>query len=54
MNNRNAQLIRENINSVIKGKPEVVKLTLTVLLAEGHLVLEDVPGVSHLAQGHLE
>ncbi len=45
MNNRNAQLIRENINSVIKGKPEVVKLTLTVLLAEGHLLLEDVPGV---------
>jgi len=45
MNNRNAQLIRENINSVIKGKPEVVKLTLTVLLAEGHLLLEDVPGL---------
>ncbi len=45
MNNRNAQLIRENINTVIKGKPEVVKLTLTVLLAEGHLLLEDVPGV---------
>lgn len=45
MNNRNAQLIRENINTVIKGKSEVVKLTLTVLLAEGHLLLEDVPGV---------
>lgn len=45
MNNRNAHLIRENINTVIKGKPEVVKLTLTVLLAEGHLLLEDVPGV---------
>lgn len=45
MNNRKAQLIKENINTVIKGKPEVVKLTLTVLLAEGHLLLEDVPGV---------
>ena len=45
MNNRNAQLIKENINTVIKGKSEVVKLTLTVLLAEGHLLLEDVPGV---------
>jgi MoxR-like ATPase len=30
---------------VIEGKPEAVRLALTVLLAEGHLLIEDVPGV---------
>src|SRR6201996_8936555 len=33
------------IQSVIEGKAEVVRLVLTVLLAEGHLLIEDVPGV---------
>jgi MoxR-like ATPase len=33
------------INSVIEGKPEVVRTAIMVLLAEGHLLLEDVPGV---------
>ncbi|WP_225842235.1 AAA family ATPase [Streptomyces albus] len=33
------------VESVIEGKPEVVRLSLTVLLAEGHLLIEDVPGV---------
>ncbi|GAA4611305.1 MoxR family ATPase [Actinoallomurus liliacearum] len=33
------------IESVIEGKPDVVRLALTVLLAEGHLLIEDVPGV---------
>src|SRR3954467_6872706 len=33
------------IESVIEGKPGVVRLALTVLLAEGHLLIEDVPGV---------
>ncbi|WP_165989238.1 MoxR family ATPase [Streptomyces sp. YIM 98790] len=37
--------VRRSIESVIEGKPEVVRLSLTVLLAEGHLLLEDVPGV---------
>ena len=32
-------------SSVIEGKPEVVASTLVVLLAEGHLLIEDVPGV---------
>ena len=39
------EAIRSAIESVIDGKPEVVRLTLTVLLAEGHLLIEDVPGV---------
>ncbi len=33
------------MNSVIEGKPEVVRTAVTVLLAEGHLLIEDVPGV---------
>ncbi|MCE1178592.1 MAG: AAA family ATPase [Micrococcales bacterium] len=32
------------MNEVIEGKPEAVRTTVTVLLAEGHLLLEDVPG----------
>ncbi len=33
------------IEGVIEGKPEVIRLALTVLFAEGHLLIEDVPGV---------
>ncbi|KAK1178533.1 AAA family ATPase [Streptomyces sp. NPDC059679] len=40
-----AERIRRSVEGVIEGKPEVVRLSLTVLLAEGHLLLEDVPGV---------
>ncbi|HUR50939.1 MAG TPA: MoxR family ATPase [Mycobacteriales bacterium] len=40
-----AQLVRDNIEKVIEGKPEVVRTALVVLLAEGHLLIEDVPGV---------
>ena len=37
--------ITDNIEQVIEGKPDVVRLALVVLLAEGHLLIEDVPGV---------
>jgi len=37
--------IRSAVETVIEGKPDVVRLAVTVLLAEGHLLLEDVPGV---------
>ncbi len=37
--------IRRAMNSVLDGKPEAVDAALTVLLAEGHLLIEDVPGV---------
>nr|WP_234401793.1 MoxR family ATPase [Thermobifida halotolerans] len=40
-----AHRIRSAIETVIAGKPEVVRIALTVLLAEGHLLIEDVPGV---------
>ena len=37
--------IAANVQRVIVGKPEVVRITLVTLLAEGHLLVEDVPGV---------
>jgi MoxR-like ATPase len=37
--------IEAAVERVIEGKPQAVRLALTVLLAEGHLLIEDVPGV---------
>ncbi|MBR4343091.1 MAG: MoxR family ATPase [Lachnospiraceae bacterium] len=36
--------ITENVGKVIVGKEETVKLMLTAMLADGHILLEDVPG----------
>jgi len=40
-----ARAIVDNIEKVIEGKTATVRLALAVLLAEGHLLIEDVPGV---------
>jgi MoxR-like ATPase len=40
-----AQRLADAVNGFLQGKAEVVSLALTCLLAEGHLLLEDVPGV---------
>jgi MoxR-like ATPase len=40
-----AHRIGTAIEAVIEGKREAIQLTLAVLLAEGHLLIEDVPGV---------
>ena len=40
-----AQRIATAVESVIDGKADAIRLALTVLLAEGHLLIEDVPGV---------
>ena len=40
-----AQRLAGAVNSFIQGKAELVNLALICLLAEGHLLLEDVPGV---------
>ena len=37
--------LQQAIETVIEGKSEVIRTTLTVLFAGGHLLLEDVPGV---------
>jgi len=38
-------LLQTEIERVIKGKTEIVKLALVALLAKGHLLIEDVPGI---------
>lgn len=37
--------LRAAVGSIIRGKAEVIELAITCLLAEGHLLLDDVPGV---------
>jgi len=37
--------LQQAIETVVRGKSEPVKLALVALLAEGHLLIEDVPGV---------
>jgi MoxR-like ATPase len=37
--------LRANIGQVFLGKPEVIRLAVVALLADGHLLLEDVPGI---------
>jgi MoxR-like ATPase len=37
--------LRANISSVLLGKAEVIHMVLVGLLAEGHLLIEDVPGI---------
>ena len=40
-----AAKVKENVERVIVGKGEVVELAIIALLCEGHLLLEDVPGL---------
>ncbi|RME45767.1 MAG: MoxR family ATPase [Caldilineae bacterium] len=40
-----ARKLQENIAAVLVGKEPVVELALVALLCEGHLLLEDVPGI---------
>ncbi len=39
------QKLRQAVETALEGKPEVVELALVALLARGHLLIEDVPGV---------
>jgi MoxR-like ATPase len=40
-----ADRVAENIGRVIVGRDEVVELALVALLADGHMLIEDVPGI---------
>lgn len=37
--------IATNVQNVVRGKPEVVRLAVAALFCEGHLLIEDVPGL---------
>ncbi|MEL7449084.1 MAG: MoxR family ATPase [Pseudomonadota bacterium] len=44
--------ILDRLNSIILGKPDQIRLCLTTLLARGHLLIEDVPGVGKTTLAH--
>jgi MoxR-like ATPase len=44
--------LQQNIEQVIRGKSSVVKMAITTLLAKGHLLIEDVPGVGKTTLAH--
>jgi MoxR-like ATPase len=44
--------IRSNVERALRGKPEVVRRAVETLLAGGHLLLEDVPGVGKTTLAH--
>jgi MoxR-like ATPase len=44
--------LRDAIGKTIKGKQETIQLAVVALLAEGHLLIEDVPGVGKTTLGH--
>src|SRR6266550_2999677 len=44
--------LQTNVERVIRGKAEVVQLCIAALLARGHILLEDVPGVGKTTLAH--
>jgi len=40
------------LSSVIRGKPEAIRMAVVCLLARGHLLIEDVPGVGKTTLAH--
>ena len=44
--------LEEAIEASLRGKPETVRLALVCLLARGHLLIEDVPGVGKTTLAH--
>src|SRR5437870_9747240 len=44
--------LSDAVGKTIKGKRETIGLAIVTLLAEGHLLIEDVPGVGKTTLGH--
>lgn len=44
--------LEATVASVVRGKPEVIRLAVVALLAEGHVLIEDVPGVGKTTLAH--
>jgi MoxR-like ATPase len=47
-----ARRLRTNVERALRGKPEVVRRSVETLVAGGHLLLEDVPGVGKTTLAH--
>jgi MoxR-like ATPase len=48
---RNFTAVVDNVEKVIRGKTEVIRLALCCMVSEGHLLIEDVPGVGKTSLG---
>src|SRR5215813_3621978 len=46
------ELLQTAVERVIKGKPEAIRLAIVTLIAAGHLLVEDVPGVGKTTLAH--
>ena len=46
------QAMLVSINNIVLDKPEVVKLAVACLLANGHLLLQDLPGMGKTTLAH--
>jgi MoxR-like ATPase len=44
--------LQKAVETVIKGKPEAIRLAIVTLIAGGHLLVEDVPGVGKTTLAH--
>ncbi|HYC62582.1 MAG TPA: MoxR family ATPase [Thermoanaerobaculia bacterium] len=44
--------LQQNVERVIRGKSEVIQFCIAALLAKGHILLEDVPGVGKTTLAH--
>ncbi|HEY0788483.1 MAG TPA: MoxR family ATPase [Thermoanaerobaculia bacterium] len=44
--------LHANVERVIRGKPEIIQLAIAAMLARGHILLEDVPGVGKTTLAH--
>lgn len=49
---KNFQQMLNSINQIVLDKPEVVKLSVACLLANGHLLLQDLPGMGKTTLAH--
>jgi len=49
---RAVERLEDNIQTVVRGKPEAIRLAIVALLARGHVLIEDVPGVGKTTLAH--
>jgi len=49
---RLAKTLKENVARALRGKEDVIELSLAALAASGHLLLEDVPGMGKTTLAH--
>jgi len=51
--NDGLRTVIENANKIILGKEKVIRLALTCMIAKGHLLIEDTPGVGKTTLAHV-